>query len=389
MKLRNIIITLIIALIPAVVHSTPRVIHAEWQYTARGDTAGFRLYVENVFACETNNPSATSLECTIDAADGETSFTLATFFQDGTESAHSLPYLYVLKSDLKAVITADPTSGERPLPVDFNASSSTGNIISYEWLFGDGDIGSGSNVSHTFSSAGDYNVTLKVTDNDGAIDQETITISVTNPITSNTPPTAIIASTTSVGKAPLQIHFDGSASTDNDGTITNYAWDMGDGGTATGSKLTYTYVSAGTFNATLTVTDDGGLTDSIATAVIVQPQSGNNIPPNAVITASTKSGKNPLTVFLSAANSTDPDGTITAYSWNFGDGNTGSNKSEKHVFNKVGIFSITLIVTDDKGSNSHPVKYIVSVLDPNSLPPSNILHLGAVYDILLKSRADD
>ena len=81
-----------------------------------------------------------------------------------------------------ASFTADPTSGVAPLEVSFNASNSSdsdGSIVSYAWDFKDGNTGNGLTINHTFSSTGSYNVELTVTDNEGATDSTTKTITVT------------------------------------------------------------------------------------------------------------------------------------------------------------------------------------------------------------------
>lgn len=83
-----------------------------------------------------------------------------------------------------ASFTASRTSGEAPLEISFNAFNShdpDGNIISYEWNFGDGNTGSGETASHTYSTQGVYTATLTVTDDDGASDQDTAAITVEEP----------------------------------------------------------------------------------------------------------------------------------------------------------------------------------------------------------------
>ena len=64
---------------------------------------------------------------------------------------------------------------------------------------------------------------------------------------------------------------DASASFDPDGVVTNYAWDFGDGGTATGVTAGHTWASAGTWPVTLTVTDNGGATSSLTQNAVVAP----------------------------------------------------------------------------------------------------------------------
>ena len=374
MKLTKVLLILAGMLaLPALVLAQSRVIHVEWEYQYTDDLAGFRLYQENNLACETSDPNATAMECTVDAPDGESLFTLTSFMQDGSESLPSAPFSYIFSSDLKAILTADTLAGESPLPVAFDATSSTGNIISYEWLFGDGATGIGNTIIYTFASAGSYTVTLRVTDDLGATDQETLEITVTNPTITNTPPFAVISSSSSVGDAPLQVQFDGSGSTDSDGSILSYEWDMGDGGTATGPQVTYTYTTAGTFNATLSVIDDGGLTDSISTPVLVnEPQGGDNMPPNAVISSSTNQGFVPLAVSFDAAASSDPDGTINNYSWNFGDGATASGILVNHVFTQAAVYTITLDVTDNMGASSQ-ASYNITVESGTPEPSSPII----------------
>ena len=85
----------------------------------------------------------------------------------------------------------------------------------------------------------------------------------------NRPPVANCALTPSVGAAPLTVNFDGSGSSDPDGTIEAYAWDFGDGNTATGSSGQYTYVAAGVYTVHLTVTDNEGATGATDTTVTV------------------------------------------------------------------------------------------------------------------------
>jgi C1A family cysteine protease/PKD repeat protein len=72
------------------------------------------------------------------------------------------------------------------------------------------------------------------------------------------PPVALFTATPADGDIPLSVTFDGSASYDADGTIASYAWNFGDGSTGTGAISAHTYNQAGTFTATLTVTDDAG-----------------------------------------------------------------------------------------------------------------------------------
>jgi len=108
-------------------------------------------------------------------------FLVLAIFLSGCSGGGTTPPITTNQSPT-ASFTANPTSGASPLEATFNASNSSdgdGSIISYAWDFKDGNTGSGETISHTFSSTGSYNVLLTVTDNDGATDSTTKTITVT------------------------------------------------------------------------------------------------------------------------------------------------------------------------------------------------------------------
>ncbi len=150
------------------------------------------------------------------------------------------------------------------------STDSDGTIASYAWTFGDGNTGNGATPSHTYANAGTYTVTLTVTDNDGATDSASTSITVTSPPPSNEAPSAAFTDACTF----LACSFDGSASTDTDGTIASYAWTFGDGNAGSGATPSHTYANAGTYTVTLTVTDNDGATDSASTSVTVAAQSG-------------------------------------------------------------------------------------------------------------------
>lgn len=87
---------------------------------------------------------------------------------------------------------------------------------------------------------------------------------------SNPPPTAVVSATPTSGYEPLQVFFNGAASSD-DGSVVAYSWNFGDGATGSGAGISHTYLSAGTYNAVLTVTDNHGLTDSDSVTILVNP----------------------------------------------------------------------------------------------------------------------
>ena len=264
-----------------------------------------------------------------------------------------------------ATASAVPSSGIVPLTVGFSSGGSNdpdGSITEYKWNFGDSTPNSASpNPSHTYTAAGTYNAVLTVTDNGGltASDTKVITVS---PVPNN-PPTAAIAATPTVGKGPLAVSFDGSGSTDSDGTLTAYVWAFGDGNSATGTTASHIYTTAGVYIATLTVTDNQGATNTATKSITVNA----NQPPNAVATANHLTGKEPLTVNFSGGSSTDPDGIIVSYLWNFGDGTSTSNLAAPgHVYATFGTYNAVLTVTDDNGSTS--TAGVTITVNPNQAP---------------------
>lgn len=81
-------------------------------------------------------------------------------------------------------------------------------------------------------------------------------------VTALSPPNACMTVTPTFGSSPLTVTLNASCSSDPDGTITQYRWDMGDGGVRFGQNTSYTFFLEGNYNVTLTVTDNDGLTDS-------------------------------------------------------------------------------------------------------------------------------
>ncbi len=166
----------------------------------------------------------------------------------------------------------------------------------------------------------------------------------------NQAPTAAFTETV----APLQVSVDAATSSDVDGTIVSYGWDFGDGKVATGRTATNTYAAAGTYAVRLTVTDDDGATGTVTRQVTV-PAAAVNQPPTAAFTATTS----PLQVALDAATSTDADGTIAAYAWDFGDGTTGTGAATTKTYAAAGTYTVTLTVTDDDGATASTSQSVV------------------------------
>ena len=177
-----------------------------------------------------------------------------------------------------ASFTTSVTSGVAALRVVMDASASSdreGPIAAYSWDFGDGSgTATGVTAVHLYRSAGNFAVTLTVTDRKGATASASRTITVAP----NTPPKASFTVTPSSGRAPLTVTFNASASNDPDGTIVRYEWWFGDGVGFDGmdAERQHTYLFSGRFVVTLKVTDDrDGIGTSSALVIVTSDTAAN------------------------------------------------------------------------------------------------------------------
>ena len=156
-----------------------------------------------------------------------------------------------------------------------------------------------------------------------------------------------------LGYAGTALSFDGSGSTDPDGTIASYAWDFGDGGTGSGPAPSHTYATAGLYTVSLTVTDNVGASSSPATTTASIGTIADVIPPVISLL-----GSNPVNVELG---STYSDAGATA-SDNI-DGDLTANIISISTVNTdlAGIYSVTYNVSDAAGNPATEVSRIVNV----------------------------
>jgi PKD repeat protein len=170
-----------------------------------------------------------------------------------------------------AAFTAPACVAGTPCTFTDASTDADGTIASQTWVFGDGNTGSGATASNTYAAAGTYQVKLTVTDNGGASDDQTNTVTVTGGTGGGQPPVVSFDLPTCTAGTPCGFH---STSTDPDGEITaaTFAWNFGDQSQpGTGADATHTFQAAGTYNVTLTVTDVGGATGTSTQALNVAP----------------------------------------------------------------------------------------------------------------------
>ena len=179
-----------------------------------------------------------------------------------------------------AVISA-PADGivGQPVTFDGSQSQSANRIVSYAWQFGDGGSANAVRVDHVYNAPGVYNVILTVTDNEGLTGSSNFQINIAAPEPEPEAPTAAISApaTTQVG---VEVTFDGGASQSGSSAITTFAWDFGDGATddTSGPVVNHTYEAIGSYQVTLTVINEEGLSDETAVNITVTPLEAAPLP---------------------------------------------------------------------------------------------------------------
>ncbi|MDA7746491.1 PKD domain-containing protein [Psychromonas sp.] len=283
-----------------------------------------------------------------------------------------------------AVATVDLALGDIPLTVTFDGSASTDNedsTLVYAWDFGDGTTSNAVSPSKTFNNAGNYNVTLTVTDSENAsTTAEVINITATSPEI-DLPPVAKITKDATTGEIPLTVNFNASTSSD-DNNIDSYSWNFGDGSaTETGLTASHTYNEVGVYTATLTVTDDAGQSSDSTTQITVQAVV--DLEPVAAFTINATTGEAPFAASFDASTSSDDNG-ITSYSWNYGNGAAISyGQSSSYTFTEAGIYTITLTVSDSSNQTDTVTKTITVTSTEETTPDTGdtdeLIALGQTY----------
>jgi hypothetical protein len=285
-----------------------------------------------------------------------------------------------------ASFTASPNPALTGQTVTFNGSASSdpdgnGTIASYKWdLDGNGsfetDTGMTPTVTRSYATAAVVTVRLRVTDTSGATNDTTRTLTV-----SNRPPTASFTFTPDQPLAGQVVTFDGSASSDPDGGIATYEWDLdGDSTFETTSiapTVTMSYPSAATITVALRVTDTNGAGSAPVTrALTINPPPPSNELPTASFTASPNPAVTGSVVTFDASASTDPDGTIANYKWDL-DGNgtfekdTGTTPTASSSYLRPDAVTVRLRVTDNDGAAGDAIQPLtVSAPPPAPEPPA-------------------
>ncbi|WP_261788812.1 PKD domain-containing protein [Methanosarcina siciliae] len=259
---------------------------------------------------------------------------------DSTLYVTSGSTLYAIRPEVPvANFSAEPTSGDEPLTVNFT-DESTKDPTSWLWDFGDGDDTNATmqNPVHTYNTAGTYTVTLTATNIAGnGTASKTGYITVLEAVI----PVANFSAEPTSGDVPLTVNFtDESAN-----NPTSWLWDFGDGDdtNATVQNPVHTYNAAGTYTVTLTAMNiaGNGTASKIGYITVVDA-----VAPVANFSANLTSGAVPLTVQFTDESANNP----TSWLWNFGDGSTSDQQNPSHRYTFVGNYTVTLTATNAGGS---------------------------------------
>ena len=299
------------------------------------------------------------------------------------------------------------TQRDKSYIVDF-FDLSTGQIVSWKWYFDVNNLSLTSDLKNpffTYSTFGIYVVTLEVTDSFGNIGKETKTI-VVNEIL-NQPPVINTLTGVQTSFSPITVKFTENSS-DIDGFIEKWEWNYGDGSDifSTTSSLeknpTHIYNSPGTYDVTLTVTDNGlfdGTNKKTAQKTIQIELIGPpaNKPPQAAFTINNNNNFAPLSVDFTDT-SIDSDGFITKWLWEFEQNvfrefNAQTyQKIVNYTFTKAGIYTVKLTVTDNNGltntatlditvNNNPPVSSFSIFPNPITSKETVTFNASSSYDI--------
>ena len=254
-----------------------------------------------------------------------------------------------------SVVTLPPHRVPRAgSPVRFQDESSDGGgqILSWDWWFGDGAAASEAVVLHTYDRAGVYDVHLRIYDIQGEEALQTRSITIASRL-----PVAVFAQIPELPNVDDPVRFDASASHDPDGQIDTYCWDFdGDGAyevEASDPILEHTFSVGGDYDVGLSVVDSCG-DRSITFVETIHV----NRPPLAVFQLSAFESDELAPIYFVDL-SYDEDGAITSRLWDFGDGTTVKDANPEHAFEYDGTFAVSLTVTDDNGAQRTTISEVV------------------------------
>ena len=251
-----------------------------------------------------------------------------------------------------------------------NNSSITTGTLTYAWTFGDGNVSTNANPSHSYINAGSYTVKLVVTSGLGCKD------STTRSVTVFAKPTVDF----SVNSLAQCVNGNSFVFTNNttitSGTVT-YIWRFGDGNGATTTNATHSYLTAGTYIVKLIAVSNNGCSDSTTQTVTVNPKPTVDFSiNNAAQCLSTNQ-------FVFNNLSTITSGVLTN-AWNFGNGATSIQTSPTYTYGASGVYAVKLVTTSAAGCRDSITRSVTVHAMPTgtlNTPTTNLLCEGGTVSL--------
>lgn len=282
--------------------------------------------------------------------------TLTVIDENGCDSTISPPYQQIVLESPLADFSWDPHTGCLNSPIQFTDLSSA-TVIGWDWFFDDGFTSNLQNPIHVFNTAGNFDVTLTVTDTAGCSSSITKTIHI-----NSLPEPDFITNTPICHGNDVQFT---NLSVSPNGYIIQWIWDFGDGNSVVvdhpdDPDVAHPYAAAGTYQVSLTVIDSDSCEGNIVKQIDVAAS-----PIADFIFDANCFGAPVLFTDLSTPNG-GPD--LYYWQWNFGDPNSGGNnvsslQNPSHIFTSQGVYSVQLIVFNLEGCSDTIIQDIT--VDPS------------------------
>ncbi|MEP6647422.1 MAG: PKD domain-containing protein, partial [Saprospiraceae bacterium] len=233
-----------------------------------------------------------------------------------------------------------------------DSSTSSFEIVTWSWTFGDNHTSDGHNPTHTYAQAGTYEVCLTIHDNhdcNSTVCHNVVVVAI--------PPGDCMALFTWVQNAGTQtVHFtDGSTSSH---VITTWHWEFGDGTTSNDHSPSH-YFTVGTHEVCLTIHDNSDCNSTFCTVITVVPENSGDCE------ALFEYSQTPNTLAIVFSDQSSSSHEITSWAWNFGDGHDSSQHNPTHTYSQPGTYQVCLTIHDNTGcTNTYCHEVIVAPVAP-------------------------
>lgn len=243
---------------------------------------------------------------------------------------------------ITANFSVSNTTGFETLLTHFTDTStvSGATIDAWNWSFGDGNVSSSQNPSHTYEVPGTHTVNLTITNTSLSLVSTKL-----GSVTVYKVPVADFSSFNTQGTAPFTTYLYDTSTNLNSGPYTYY-WDLGDGNTSTDQNLYYTWNLTGTFDVKHSVTDSFTTKWKNTTGYVTVGTPV--VAPVASFYGGPQLGAPPLKVFFTDVSSNTP----TGWNWSMGDGTFNESQNPTHIYSSSGFFTVNLTATNTAGSNT-------------------------------------